>query len=571
MRVFLSFLLVVFLGAAGYGYLHNPEGYVRLCHDFVALYTQTSVPADAEPQSTVESTPDSNPAPSTVAPTTEITPSTAPSTSSNTTTSTAVATAPAQPFKKWTPPAVIPAQPNWTWTTDDKTYQNVVITKIDAANVTITHSLGVTQLDIATLPADIQKQLNYDPTAAAATKAELQRESDHPYFPMSNIADAEALAKQMHWPIAWLFSSLDAFSVQNPSPDTWEGMTQVALNDLKTQTIVIFEKGNEELPLVPPAIIAELFHLDDGPLPGGHHYEPPKIVFSSPDATKTFGRVAYTQIKSAGMAPIDAILSNIQTDAAIQAILNGQPAPANSPSPLSNPTPSTPPVTAIKSAPTADTSTATTTAPTEPTKKWTPPATLPSQPNWTWTTSDGKTYQNVVINSIDSTTVTITHSTGIAHLDISTLPPDAQKQLNFDPATAAAVRAEAQAEAWTTDYQAALTMAKAQKKLVLLDFTGSDWCGYCQAIEREVFTQPSFKEFSGEHYVLVTVDFPHQTALGDDLKQQNDRLKTQYNVKDYPTLVVLDPNEKELGRSVGYDPGGGPDVIINWLQRFLQN
>ncbi len=184
---------------------------------------------------------------------------------------------------------------------------------------------------------------------------------------------------------------------------------------------------------------------------------------------------------------------------------------------------------------------------------------------------DDKTYQDVVINQIDATTVTITHSTGIAHLDIATLPADIQKQLNYDPSIAAAARDEAKAEEWITDYQAALSLAQSQKKLVLLDFTGSDWCGYCQALDREVFTQQSFKEFSGKNYVLVTIDFPHLTALSDDLKQQNELLKKQFNVNGYPTLIVLDTKEKELGRSVGYNPGSNPDVVINWLQHFIKN
>ena len=52
---------------------------------------------------------------------------------------------------------------------------------------------------------------------------------------------------------------------------------------------------------------------------------------------------------------------------------------------------------------------------------------------------------------------------------------------------------------WTTDYKAALTQAKAQNKLVLLDFTGSDWCGYCKLLDKEVFTTSSFKDFADKN------------------------------------------------------------------------
>jgi protein disulfide-isomerase len=81
---------------------------------------------------------------------------------------------------------------------------------------------------------------------------------------------------------------------------------------------------------------------------------------------------------------------------------------------------------------------------------------------------------------------------------------------------------------WTTDYKAALVQAKAQNKLVLLDFTGSDWCGYCKLLDKEVFTQQSFKDFADKNYILVTVDFPHQKQLPDDVKQQNDALGKQF-------------------------------------------
>jgi len=331
MRIFVPLVGLLLLVLTGYAYLHNPDGCAKLGHDFVAIFTETSTGTDSN--SSAPSVPSANATPIAE---TKPTPNTPPAVAQSPASPTSIPTTPvpSQPFKRWSPPSVIPAQPNWTWTTsDEKTYQNVVITKIEPDTVAITHSLGVTHVDIATLPADIQKQLNYDPDAASTERAELKREQDHPYFPMTDIAGAEALASQRHWPITWLFSGPEAFTVQNPRPDTWEGLTLMALNKVKTQTVVIFEKGNDELPLVPPAVIAELFHMDDGPIEGGHHYYPPKLVFSNADATKTFGRVSFTQMKASGGVPIDTILSSIHNDPDAQAILNGQPAPTSSPTP----------------------------------------------------------------------------------------------------------------------------------------------------------------------------------------------------------------------------------------------
>jgi protein disulfide-isomerase len=121
---------------------------------------------------------------------------------------------------------------------------------------------------------------------------------------------------------------------------------------------------------------------------------------------------------------------------------------------------------------------------------------------------------------------------------------------------------------WTTDYKAALAQAKAQNKLVLLDFTGSDWCGYCQALDKEVLTQQAFKDFADANYIQVTVDFPQRTQLPDALKQQNDALGKQFSIQGFPTLIVLDADGKELGRQVGYDPGSGPPAVIAKLKSF---
>jgi thioredoxin-related protein len=126
----------------------------------------------------------------------------------------------------------------------------------------------------------------------------------------------------------------------------------------------------------------------------------------------------------------------------------------------------------------------------------------------------------------------------------------------------------ANAADWTTDYAAALVKAKAEKKLVLLDFTGSDWCGYCKLLDKEVFPTPTFNDFADKNYVLVTVDFPKQKQLPDDLQKQNQALGDKFGVEGFPTLIVVDPTGKELGRQTGYDPGSGPDAVVGKLKSF---
>lgn len=123
----------------------------------------------------------------------------------------------------------------------------------------------------------------------------------------------------------------------------------------------------------------------------------------------------------------------------------------------------------------------------------------------------------------------------------------------------------AHAEGWGTDYKAALAQAKQEKKLVLLDFTGSDWCGYCKLLDKEVFTNASFKDFVAKSYIPVTIDFPHNTTLPEALTKQNDELQQKFNIDGFPTLIVVNPDGKEISRIVGYDPGSGAKAVMDRL------
>src|SRR5436309_9685678 len=112
------------------------------------------------------------------------------------------------------------------------------------------------------------------------------------------------------------------------------------------------------------------------------------------------------------------------------------------------------------------------------------------------------------------------------------------------------------AEEWTTDLSAALARAGKEKKLVLADFTGSDWCGWCKRLQKEVFATKEFGDFAKSNLVLVEIDFPSQKKQSESLKKTNEALKNQYRVEGFPTIVVLDGDGKELWRQVGYLEGG---------------
>ena len=120
---------------------------------------------------------------------------------------------------------------------------------------------------------------------------------------------------------------------------------------------------------------------------------------------------------------------------------------------------------------------------------------------------------------------------------------------------------------WLTDVPKALDRAKAEQKVVLLDFTGSDWCGWCKRIDKEVFSTTEFKEYATKNLVLVEVDFPRQKKLSPELKKANDALQNRYKVEGFPTFVVLNGEGREIGRQVGYLEGGSKAFIAK-LETF---
>jgi thioredoxin-related protein len=119
----------------------------------------------------------------------------------------------------------------------------------------------------------------------------------------------------------------------------------------------------------------------------------------------------------------------------------------------------------------------------------------------------------------------------------------------------------ARAAEWLTDVPAALTKARAEKKLVLIDFTGSDWCGWCMKFKKETLATPEFEQFAAKNLVLVELDYPRKKPQSDDLKQANRQLFARYKPDGFPTLVVLSGDGRELGRQAGYLPGGAPAFI----------
>ena len=121
-------------------------------------------------------------------------------------------------------------------------------------------------------------------------------------------------------------------------------------------------------------------------------------------------------------------------------------------------------------------------------------------------------------------------------------------------------------DGWSEEYDKALAQAKADKKLVLLDFTGSDWCGWCIKLDKEVFSQAEFAEYAKKNLVLVELDFPRSKEQSKELKAQNTKLQGEFKIQGYPTIIVLNSEGKKVGE-LGYQPGG-PKAFIAELDKL---
>ncbi len=122
-------------------------------------------------------------------------------------------------------------------------------------------------------------------------------------------------------------------------------------------------------------------------------------------------------------------------------------------------------------------------------------------------------------------------------------------------------------DAWITDYKKALEIAKRDNKVVLINFTGSDWCGWCKRLDREVFSKDTFGDFATEKLVLLKVDFPKYSETPAEQMKANEALAKRYRVQGFPTILMIDANEKIL-LATGYRPGGASEYVAHLDQKI---
>jgi thiol-disulfide isomerase/thioredoxin len=115
---------------------------------------------------------------------------------------------------------------------------------------------------------------------------------------------------------------------------------------------------------------------------------------------------------------------------------------------------------------------------------------------------------------------------------------------------------------WFTSVSEVYNVSNASGKPIFAFFTGSDWCGWCHKLQREVFEKPAFVEWAGKNVVLLELDFPRRKALAPELTQQNNELQQVFRVGGYPTIWMFCLTKDEAAKkinisalgSLGYPP-----------------
>lgn len=115
---------------------------------------------------------------------------------------------------------------------------------------------------------------------------------------------------------------------------------------------------------------------------------------------------------------------------------------------------------------------------------------------------------------------------------------------------------------WYADVKEALVVSNKENKPLFLFFTGSDWCGWCIKLQKEVLRTPEFEKWAAENVVLVELDFPRKNPQTPEMQNQNNQVMQAFGVQGFPTIHLVKAIQKEgqvnfqgLG-STGYVPGG---------------
>lgn len=145
----------------------------------------------------------------------------------------------------------------------------------------------------------------------------------------------------------------------------------------------------------------------------------------------------------------------------------------------------------------------------------------------------------------------------------------AQEQLTLD-------NYKATMDGWLVDFEKAHERSVKEGKPIMANFTGSDWCGWCIRLKKEVFETKEFKKWAEKNVILLELDYPRKMQLPMQIQEQNKGLAQAFQVSGFPTIWVfnVDHNSETNENSIapiaksGY-VRGGPDAWISDMQNKM--
>ncbi len=120
---------------------------------------------------------------------------------------------------------------------------------------------------------------------------------------------------------------------------------------------------------------------------------------------------------------------------------------------------------------------------------------------------------------------------------------------------------------WTMDYDAATKLAGEKKLPLMLNFTGSDWCGWCKLMDKSVFAQEAWTKYAAKNAVLVTIDFPNdESIVPKKYVERNRELQAKFGVQGFPTYIVVDSDGETTLGQLGASREATPEMFIKQFQ-----
>ncbi|HAL81117.1 MAG TPA: thiol-disulfide isomerase [Mucilaginibacter sp.] len=126
---------------------------------------------------------------------------------------------------------------------------------------------------------------------------------------------------------------------------------------------------------------------------------------------------------------------------------------------------------------------------------------------------------------------------------------------------------------WLGDFKEATAEASKTHKLILISFSGSDWCGPCIRERKEILENATFENYAADHLVLLRADFPRQkkNQLSKEQTQRNEALADKYNPEGkFPYTLLVDEHGKVLTTWDGF-PNVSPENFVQQIASFASN